>query len=143
MKKMLMLLVMVMTLAVSAVCSAAGGKVLDAEEAIVAKFMGGNNYKAVSSMMSADMQKDWTENAYNNMHEQVAKSFGKLTTNRLRVIEKLDDADVLVYQIVGEKIPAARFVYVFVLNGEKPLLKDFQILLPKPQEEASANAAGK
>ena len=143
MKKILMLLVMVLTLAVSAVCSAAGGKVLDAEEAIVAKFMEGNNYKAVSAMMSADMQKDWTENAYTNMHEQVAESFGKLTTNRLRVIEKLDDADVLVYQVVGEKIPSARFVYVFVLNGEKPLLKDFQMLLPKPKEEADANAAGK
>ena len=61
MKKIFMLLVLVMTLAVSAVCSAASGKVLDAEEAIVAKFMEGNNYKAVSSMMTAEMQKDWTE----------------------------------------------------------------------------------
>ncbi|WP_299447787.1 hypothetical protein [uncultured Phascolarctobacterium sp.] len=143
MKKIFMLLVMVMTLAVSAVCSAAGGKVLDAEEAIVAKFMEGNNYKAVSSMMTAEMQKDWTEKNYTNMHEQVAKNFGKLTTNRLRVIEKLDDADILTYQIIGEKIPSARFVYVFVLNGEKPMLRDFEILLPRPKKEAPANAAGK
>ena len=51
---------------------------------------------------------------------------------------ELIDADVLTYQIIGEKIPAARFVFVFVLNGEKPLLNDFRVMLPKPQQEAPA-----
>lgn len=136
MKKIVMLLVMLLTLAFSAVCSAASGKVLDAEEAIVAKFMEGN-YKAASSLISADMQKNFTETAYANFHAQLAKDFGKLTTNKLRVIEKFDDADVLTYQIIAEKVPAARFVYVFVLNGDKPLLNDLRVLLPKPQQEAA------
>lgn len=136
MKKIVMLLVMLLTLAFSAVCSAASGKVLDAEESIVAKFMEGN-YKAVSSLISADMQKNFTETAYANFHAQLAKDFGKLTTNKLRVIEKFDDADVLTYQIIAEKVPAARFVYVFVLNGDKPLLNDLRVLLPKPQQEAA------
>ena len=131
-----MLAVMLLTLAFSAVCSAASGKVLDAEEAIVAKFMEGN-YKAGSSLISADMQKNFTETAYANFHAQLAKDFGKLTTNKLRVIEKFDDADVLTYQIIAEKVPAARFVYVFVLNGDKPLLNDLRVLLPKPQQEAA------
>ena len=52
--------------------------------------------------------------------------------------EKFDDADVLTYQIIGEKVPAARFVFIFVLNGEKPLLNDFRIMLPKPKEAAPA-----
>ena len=136
MKKIVMLLVMLLTLAFSAVCSAASGKVLDAEEAIVSKFMEGN-YKAVSSLISADMQKNFTETAYANFHAQLAKDFGKLTTNKLRVVEKFDDADVLTYQIIAEKVPAARFVYVFVLNGDKPLLNDLRVLLPKPQQEAA------
>lgn len=136
MKKIVMLAVMLLTLAFSAVCSAASGKVLDAEEAIVAKFMEGN-YKAVSPLISADMQKNFTETAYANFHAQLDKDFGKLTTNKLRVVEKFDDADVLTYQIIAEKVPAARFVYVFVLNGDKPLLNDLRVLLPKPQQEAA------
>lgn len=137
MKKMLMLLALVLALASSAVCCAAGGKILDAEEAIAEKFIAGN-YKAVSTLMTADMQKDWTEQNYANFQAQVAKDFGKLTTNKLRIIEKFDDAEVLTYQIIGEKLPSARFVYIFILNGEKPLLNDFRILLPKAQEEAPA-----
>ena len=68
MKKIVMLLVMLLTLAFSAVCSAASGKILDAEEAIVAKFMAGGNFKAVSSMLSADMQKNWDEKSFTNFH---------------------------------------------------------------------------
>lgn len=59
------------------------------------------------------------------------------STNKLRVMEKFDDADVLTYQIIGEKVPAARFVYVFVLNGDKPLLNDLKVLLPKAKQEAA------
>ena len=33
--------------------------------------------------------------------------------------------------------PAARFVYVFVLNGYKPLLNDLKVLLPKAKQEAA------
>ena len=138
MKKIVMLLVMLLTLAFSAVCSAASGKILDAEEAIVAKFMAGGNFKAVSSILSADMQKNWDEKSFTNFHTQINSQFGKLTTNKLRVIEKFDDADVLTYQIIGEKVPAARFIFVFMLNGEKPLLNDLRVILPKPQEAAPA-----
>ena len=59
------------------------------------------------------------------------------STNKLRVMEKFDDADVITYQIIGEKVPAARFVYVFVLNGDKPLLNDLKVLLPKAKQEAA------
>ena len=138
MKKLVMLLVMLLSLAVTAVCNAASGKILDAEEAIVAKFVEGGNYKAVSSMLSADMQKDWNEKAYANFQSSLTNAFGKLTTNKQRIIEKFAAQDILPYQIIGEKIPAARFVFVFVLNGEKPLLNDFRVMLPKPQQEAPA-----
>ena len=137
MKKIVLLLTMLLTLAFSAVCSAASGKVLDAEEAIVAKFMEGN-YKSVTSLLSADMQKNWDEKSFANFHNQVNTQFGKLTTNKLRVVEKFDDADVLTYQIIGEKVPVARFIYIFVLNGDKPLLNDLRVIVPQPKEAAPA-----
>ena len=138
MKKIVLFLVTLLVLAFSAVCSAASGKVLDAEEAIVAKFIAGGNFKAVSPLLSAEMQKNWTEKSYSNFQNSLAKDFGKLTTNKLRIIEKFDDADVLTYQIIAEKVPAARFIFVFVLNGEKPLLNDLRVMLPKAQEKAPA-----
>ena len=140
MKKILMLVTMVMMLAVSAVCSASNGKVLDSEEAIAAKFISGGNYKAITSMMTEDMQKNWDEKAYTNLQAQLAKDFGKLTTNQLLVVEKHNGADVLLYQVVAEKKPAARFVYLFKLNGEKPLLHDFSVMLPQQKEVAKEEA---
>lgn len=130
---------MVMMLAISAICSASNGTVLDAEENIASRFLTGGNYKAVTSLMTADMQKNWDESSYNNFQAQIAKDFGKITTNQLIVVEKHKDADVLLYQVASEKIPAARFVYLFLLNGEKPLLSDFSVMLP--QQKTDNNAA--
>lgn len=140
MKKILMLVTMIMMLAVSAICSASNGKVLDAEEVIVDKFINGGNYKAVTSMMTEDMQKNWDEKAYNNLHAQLVKDFGKLTTNQLMVVEKHNGADVLLYHVVAEKMPAARFIYLFKLNGEKPMLNDFSVMLPQKKEAAKEEA---
>ena len=138
MKKILMLVTMVMMLAFSAVCSASNGKVLDAEEALVAKFLNGGTYKVAATVMTADMQKNWDEKAYTNFQATLTKDFGKLNTNQLIVIEKHKDADVLLYQVAAEKIPAARFAFLFKLNGEKPLLDDFSVMLPQKKEEAAA-----
>lgn len=138
MKKIVMMVVMMMMLAISAACSASNGKVLDAEEAIVAKFLAGGNYNSVSSVMADEMKKNWDEKTYSNFQAQIAKDFGKLTTNQLIVVEKHKNADVLLYQVTAEKMPAARFVYLFELNGEKAMLKDFSVMLPQKQEETKA-----
>lgn len=137
MKKIVMMVVMVMMLAISAVCSASNGKVLDAEEAMVNKFISGSNYKAVSDVMSDEMKKNWDEKAYTNFKEQIEKDFGKITTNQLVVVEKHKEADILLYQVVSEKVPAARFVFLFVVKGEKPVLNDFSVMLPKKEEAAA------
>lgn len=138
MKKIMMLLVMLLALAFSSVCSASNGSLLDAEEAAADKFLNGGSYKAVSALLTADMQKNWDEKAYGNFKKQLAKDFGSFTSHRLLIVEKHPGADVLLYQAASEKIPAARFIYIFKLNGEKPLLDDFKVMLPQKQEEASA-----
>lgn len=55
MKKILLMLTMVLVLGFSAICSASNGKVLDAEEAMVNKFLAASNYSAVTSMMTDGM----------------------------------------------------------------------------------------
>ena len=57
MKKILLMLTMVLVLGFSAICSASNGKVLDAEEAMVNKFLAASNYSAVTSMMTDGIKK--------------------------------------------------------------------------------------
>lgn len=134
MKKMLMMVVMVMMLAFSAVCSASNGSVLDAQEKIVKNFLSGSNFKSVASVMNDEMKKNWDEKTYNNFKAQIAKDFGKINANDLILVEKHKDADILLYQVTSEKIPAARFVFLFQVVKEKPLLADFNVMLPQKEE---------
>ncbi|WP_293662926.1 hypothetical protein [uncultured Phascolarctobacterium sp.] len=138
MKKILLMLTMVLVLGFSAICSASNGKVLDAEEAMVNKFLDASNYSAVTAFLSDDMKKDFTEEAFKNFKEQMDKNFGKLQEKKLRVIEKYDDADVLTYQSQFAKVPAARYVFAFTVKNEKPLLLSFNILLPQKEENKEA-----
>lgn len=136
MKKILMMAVMVMMLAISAVCSASNGTVLDAEEVLANKFISGD-YKSTSAAMSDEMKKNWDEKTFANFQEQIKKDFGKLTSNQLIVVEKHKEADILLYQVASEKVPAARFVFLFKLKGEKPMLSDFSVMLPQKDEAAA------
>lgn len=138
MKKMLMMAVMVLTLAFSAVCSASNGSVLDAQEKIVNNFLNGSNFKSVSSVMTEDMKKNFDEKSYNNFKEFMAKNYGKVSNNRLMVVEKRVDADVLIYHFNAEKVPEANFIFAFKVEKEKPMLTYFNILLPQ-KEEAPAD----
>ena len=83
MKKILLMLTMVLVLGFSAICSASNGKVLDAEEAMVNKFLAASNYSAVTSMMTDGMKKDFTEEVFKNFKEQMDKNFGAVSEKRL------------------------------------------------------------
>ena len=136
MKKLFLTLVMVLMMSVSAVCSAANGKMLSAEEKLVNDFLNAKSYGAITSIMTDNMKKSLTADAWNNYKEQVAKNFGKLTMRKLRVVQKFDDADVLVYQAIFEKVPAAEYSFVFMIQNGKPMLEKFGLALPpKPQAE--------
>ena len=107
MKKILLMLTMVLVLGFSAICSASNGKVLDAEEAMVNKFLAASNYSAVTSMMTDGMKKDFTEEVFKNFKEQMDKNFGAVSEKRLVVIEKGADADILRYSMKFAKQPEA------------------------------------
>lgn len=139
MKKIVVTLAMLLALAVSSVCSAANGKMLSAEEKLVNDFLNAKSYGSITSMMTDNMKKSLTADAYANFKEQVAKNFGNLTMRKLRIVQKFDDADVLVYQAIFEKVPAAEYSFVFMIQNGKPMLEKFGLALP-PKPEAGAPA---
>ncbi len=130
------MLTMVFMLAFSAVCSASNGKVLDAEETIINKFLSATKYTAITSMMTEDMKKDFNEETFNNFREQLDKNFGKLNEKQLFLVEKGKDVDVLRYQSSFALVPEAQFVFMFKVENEKPLLAKFALALP-PKEGAA------
>lgn len=142
MKKILLMLTMVLVLGFSAICSASNGKVLDAEEAMVNKFLAASNYSAVTSMMTDGMKKDFTEEVFKNFKEQfkeqMDKNFGAVSEKRLVVIEKGADADILRYSMKFAKQPEAMMSFLFAVKNEKPLLGDFGIALPQKEENKEA-----
>ena len=139
MKKILLMLTMVLVLGFSAICSASNGKVLDAEEAMVNKFLAASNYSAVTSMMTDGMKKDFTEEVFKNFKEQMDKNFGAVSEKRLVVIEKGADADILRYSMKFAKQPEAMMSFLFAVKNEKPLLGDFGIALPQKEENKEVN----
>ncbi len=142
MKKLFLTLVMLLTLAIASVASAAGnGKILDAEEAAADKFINAKDYKTAMSVMTAEMIGNWDEESYNNLKQHLNQDFGKLTIHRLREVIKADDLDALTYQVVGSTNQKAIFRYIFKLNGEIPRLQDFGVALPQPAEADQQQAA--
>ncbi|CAK7021562.1 hypothetical protein [Phascolarctobacterium sp.] len=138
MKKILLMVTMVLVLGFSAICSASNGKVLDAEETMVNKFLNASNYAAVTSIMTDDMKKDFTEEVFKNFKEQMNKNFGAVSEKRLVVIEKGADADILRYSMKFAKQPEAMMSFLFAVKNEKPLLGDFGIALPQKEENKEA-----
>lgn len=134
MKKLFVTLVTAALLGVSAVCSASVGSVLDAEDAAVEKFTTAKDYKAVSAMLHDEMKANFKEDNFNKFREIISANFGELRGKTLRIIEKLDDADVLRYQAHFDKEPNAEYVFAFRVEKGKPLLFDFQIIKPRPEK---------
>lgn len=118
--------------------ASSNGKVLDAEEAMVNKFLAASNYSAVTSMMTDGMKKDFTEEVFKNFKEQMDKNFGAVSEKRLVVIEKGADADILRYSMKFAKQPEAMMSFLFAVKNEKPLLGDFGIALPQKEENKEA-----
>lgn len=138
MKKILLMVTMVLVLGFSAICSASNGKLLDAEETMVNKFLNASNYAAVTSIMTEDMKKDFTEEVFKNFKEQMNKNFGAVSEKRLVVIEKGANADILRYSMKFAKQPEAMMSFLFTVKNEKPFLGDFAIALPQQEENKEA-----
>ncbi len=133
MKKIVFMLATMLMLAVSSVCSATPGKVLDSEIAIIEKYVSAPNYKAVEPMLTAELKKDFSEAAYDNFK----KAFGNNTKKKLLAINKYDDGDAVIYMMAFEKVPAVMFQFIFEVNNEKPMLAGASFELPPKDAQAN------
>ena len=68
MKKMFVMLVAMLTMAICSVCSATPGKVLDAEDAMVAKMFAAKDYKSVEAMFTPEFKQDFDAKSFDNFN---------------------------------------------------------------------------
>lgn len=140
MKKIILTLATMMMLAVSSVCSATPGKVLDAEDVIVAKLFAAKDYKSVEALFSEDFKKDFNAASFDNFK----KSFGAFEKSKLLSINKYDEADEVVYITAFEKMPNVLYAFIFEVKNEKPLLAGMQFrVVEKEEAQGTAPEAGK
>ena len=143
MKKMIMLVAMLMMMSLCSICSATPGKVLDTEMSIIDKLFTAPNYKAVQPLLAADFQKDFNEESFNNFKKMTTDNFGTVNQKVLRVITKLDDADLLEYIFSFSKVPVVAYRFDFLVDKEKPLLVNIKFQLPQQAAPAAPAAPAK
>lgn len=136
MKKMFVMLVAMLTMAICSVCSATPGKVLDAEDAMVAKLFAAKDYKAVEAFFTPEFKKDFDAKSFDNFKN----SLGALTKSRMLSLEKFDEADQVVYLTAFEKMPDLVYAFIFEVKNEKPLIAGMQF---RPLKAEQPQAAGK
>lgn len=136
MKKLILTFAMMIMMGVCSICSATPGKVLDAEDAMVAKLFAAKDYKAVEASFSPEFKKDFDEKSFENFKT----TLGGLTKSKLVSINKYDDADEVVYLTSFEKAPNLIYAFIFEVKNEKPLLAGMQF---RPIQAEQQQAAGK
>lgn len=136
MKKIIFTLATIMMLAVCSVCSATPGKVLDAEDAMVAKMFAAKDYKSVETMFTPEFKQDFDAKSFDNFKS----TLGTLTKSKLVSINKYDEADEVIYITAFEKMPNLLYAFIFEVKNEKPLIAGMQF---RPLESEETQAANK
>ena len=132
MKKLVLLVSMIMTLAFSMVAFAAGdGTVLNGEQKSAEKLLTAmtNSTATVTSLkgiFTPGLEKKINAAALTSLQKTVADKFGAIKgEGKFRIFERADKADVLLYQAAFAKEKLVNLQFVFVNSGEKSLLDSF------------------
>ena len=132
MKKVILLVSMIMTLAFSMVAFAAGdGSALNAEQKNAEKLLSAmtNSTATVSSLkgiFTPGLEKKIDAAALAALQKTVTDKFGTVKgETKFRVFERADKADVLLYQAGFSKEKLVNFQFVFAKEGEKSLIDSF------------------
>lgn len=128
MKKLVVLVSMVLTMAMAAVCFAAGdGSDLNKEQKIVDKFAAAlsvaddSGYTAAAAGFSPELQQKMDGKAFTDLQKQVKEKFGTAKELNFVAFERLNQADRLTYIGQYSKQPLVRIIYVF--NQDKKLIE--------------------
>lgn len=119
MKKLLVMLTMIMTLAFASVCAAYDGGTLDKEQ------------KAASGM-NAELKGKITEQVVADLQKQVKEQFGDVKEIRFQSFERFADGDRLVYIAGFSKEKHVALIYIF---DAKQKMVNFQYTALKEQAQ--------
>lgn len=140
MKKLLVMLTMIMTLAFASVCAAYDGGTLDKEQkaaemltnAVTGKTV---EYQKVTSGMNAELKGKITEEVVAGLQKQVKEQFGDFKEIRFQSFERFADGDRLVYIAGFSKEKHVALIYVF---DAKQKMVNFQYTALKEQAQEEA-----
>ena len=125
MKKAVMLVTLVVTIALSAMCFAAGdGSVLNKQQRVVDKFVAAVNtadssgFAQMSADLAPDLQSKITAADFAAMQKQLKEKFGTQKELTFAAYERFDQGDRLTYLASYSKQKLVRAVYVFDKAGK-------------------------
>lgn len=125
MKKAVMLVTLVVTMALSAMCFAAGdGSVLNKQQRVVDKFVAAVNaadssgFAQMSADLALDLQSKITAADFAAMQKQLKEKFGTQKELTFAAYERFDQGDRLTYLASYSKQKLVRAVYVFDKAGK-------------------------
>ena len=132
MKKLVLLVSMIMTLAFSMVAFAAGdGSALNTEQKAAEKLLTAMTTSTATvtnlkGIFTPGLEKKINAAALTNLQKTVTDKFGTMKgESKFRVFERADKADVLLYQAGFSKEKLVNFQFVFTKDGEKALIDSF------------------
>lgn len=140
MKKLLVMLTMVLTLAFASVCAAYDGGVLNKEQKaaeILTNAVTGQAvaYEQVTSGMNDELKTKITEQVVADLQKQVKEQFGAVKEVRFQSFERFADGDRLVYIAGFSKEKHVAMIYIF---DEKQKMVNFQYTALKEQSQEEA-----
>lgn len=125
MKKSVLAVVMLLTLAVSSVCMAAGdGNDLNREQRVVDKFVAaleapaGSGFAQVQGDLAPGLQSKLTAGNFAELQKQLREKFGKQKEMKFAAFERFDQADRLTYLAGYSRQQVVRAAYVFDKDGK-------------------------
>ena len=130
MKKIIMMLTAVLSLGMASLGFASpASDLLAQEEATTTKVIGliqGKGQLAeVSTGFTPALQKNFNAAALENIKKGFNEQLGKVSDLQLIQLNKLENADRLVYIGKAQKAPNVQMIFVFTTNGKKALLNNF------------------
>lgn len=140
MKKLLMLVTVVLTMAMATVCFAAGdGNDLNKQQKVVDKFVAALNiadetgYAGAASGFSSELKQKMDAKAFAALQKQVKDTLGTMKEMKFVAFERFDQGDRLTYLGSYSKQQLVRVIYGF--NKEDKLTEFIFAPLEAPKQE--------
>ena len=130
MKKIIMMLTAVLSLGMASLGFASPASDLLAQEEttttkVIGLIQGKGQLAEVSTSFTPALQKNFNAAALENIKKGFNEQLGKVSDLQLIQLNKLENADRLVYIGKAQKAPNVQMIFVFTTNGKKALLNNF------------------